>query len=76
MELEVKFKHKHSSDEMKQVFMYVFSDLIVLAKSAPTLRNKQQQKMVLCFYHRNLTLENVSGWLHFNRIFEMSGCLN
>jgi len=60
MELLVKFKHKHSSDEMKQVFMYVFSDLIVLAKSAPTLRNKQQQKMVLCFYHRNVTLENVS----------------
>ena len=49
-EFEVKLKHKDSSHEMKEVLMYAFSDLIVLAKSAPTLRNKQQQKMVLCFY--------------------------
>ena len=61
LELTVKFKHKHSTDEMKKLYAYVFSDLIVLAKPAPTLRRKNQQKMAYSFYFSSLSLENTSG---------------
>jgi len=58
MELDVQFRHRHSQpDDLKKLHAYVFSDLLVLSKPTPTLRNKNRQKMFLCFYHHSLTLE-------------------
>ena len=62
MELDVQFRHRHSQpDDLKKLHAYVFSDLLVLSKPTPTLRNKNRQKMFLCFYHHSLTLEKAPG---------------